>query len=276
LPGRPDTPTDAAPPRCPNCGAVVQGAWCASCGQESLAAGLLARTLRRQWQRIRHTIVALVAHPGLLTAEFRDGLRARSIAPWRLTLNTVAFFFLLSFVTDFRIAHIAEQDRSGMLARAIADVAASAHVSPALFAERIDHRFNAVYTLLLGLSVAWYALLAGLLHWRQRRPVSVHVVFGLHYVAWIFAVTLVYFLAARLLSIETVISVAHPDLRSLGLFALVLAWSFGYVAIAFRRVYADSRAAAALKAALVVVAGALVDNLVVALSFYVALRIAAA
>jgi hypothetical protein len=253
----------------------MRGRWCADCGQESLAQGLFARTVRRQWRRIRHTLVALIVHPGLLTAEFRDGLRARSIAPWRLTLNAVAFFFLLSFATDFRIAHIAEQDRSGVLAGAIADAAERMHVAPALLAERIDHRFNAVYTLLLGLSVGWYALLACALHWRRRRPFAVHAVFGLHYVAWIFAVTLVYFLAARLLSIDTVISVAHPDLRNLGLFALVLAWSFGYVAIAFRRVYADSRTAAALKALVVVVAGAIVDNLVVALAFYAALRLAA-
>lgn len=252
--------------------------WCAACGQESLAPGVLARTLRRQWSRLRHTVVALLVHPGLLTAEFRDGRRARSIAPWRLTLNTVAFFFLLSFVTDFRIAHLAEQDRSGMLGRTIDAVAARTHVSPSLVAERIDRRFNAIYTLLLGVSVAWYALLACALHWRQRRPWSVHAVFGLHYVAWIFVVSLAYLTAVRLLGIGLVAysDLEHPDLRAIALFVLTLAWSLAYVAIAFRRVYHDTRWMASLKAIAVLATGIVVDNAVVALAFYAALRLAEA
>lgn len=268
---------DARAP-CPNCGAALTDRWCAACGQESLAPGALARTARRQWARVRHTLVALVFHPGLLTAEFRDGRRARSIAPWRLTLNTVAFFFLLSFVTDFRIAHFAEQDRSGVLTRTIDDVAARTRVTPSLVAERIDRRFNAVYTLLLGLSVAWYALLACAMHWRQRRPWSVHAVFGLHYVAWIFVVSLAYLTAVRLLGVGLVdyTDLEHPNLRAIVLFATTLAWSLAYVAIAFRRVYHDTRWMASLKALVVLATGIVVDNVVVALAFYAALRLVGA
>jgi hypothetical protein len=273
LPATADTPS-----RCPNCGAAMPDRWCAACGQESLAPGALARTLKRQWVRIRHTLVALLVHPGLLTAEFRDGRRARSIAPWRLTLNTVALFFLLSFVTDFRIAHFADQDRTGILARTIEDVAARTHVAAPLVAERIDRRFNAAYTLLLGLSVAWYALLACAMHWRQRRPWSVHMVFGLHYVAWIFVVSFAYLAAARLLGIGLVNygDFEHPNLRAIALLALTLAWSLAYVAIAFRRVYHDARWVAALKALVVLATGIVVDNVVVALAFYVAVRLAVA
>jgi hypothetical protein len=35
--------------------------------------GSLRRSIRRQWERIRHSLWTLVAHPGQLTAEFRDG-----------------------------------------------------------------------------------------------------------------------------------------------------------------------------------------------------------
>jgi Protein of unknown function (DUF3667) len=99
---------------CPNCGAQSGGAWCAGCGQETLVGPRKpGRALRRQWLRIRHSIVAIVAivaHPGQLTAEFRDGKRARSVSPWRVAINLVTFFFVRSFVTDFRVATIARQD----------------------------------------------------------------------------------------------------------------------------------------------------------------------
>jgi len=104
-----------------------------------------ARTLRRQWQRIRHSLVALIVHPGQLTAEFRDGQRARSINPWRLAFNVIAVFFVLSFVTDFRAANFPKQDPSGKLAAVL---------------ERVDRRFNAIDTVLVTLAIAAAALIA--------------------------------------------------------------------------------------------------------------------
>src|SRR5215472_19289929 len=118
-----------AAPRCPNCGARMIGSWCAGCGQESIAEqGALTRTVQRQWQRIRHTLVALVIHPGQLTAEFRDGMRARSISPWRLAFNVLTVFFLLSFVTDFSVANFPKQDPSGKLAQAMNDAAQQVNI----------------------------------------------------------------------------------------------------------------------------------------------------
>jgi Beta-eliminating lyase len=71
-------PNAAATPTCANCGAELLGEWCAECAQESISGHSARRTLHRQWERVRLLIVALVVHPGLLTAEFRDGQRARS------------------------------------------------------------------------------------------------------------------------------------------------------------------------------------------------------
>lgn len=63
-------PDAAAKPTCANCGAKLIGEWCAGCGQESMPGHGARRILHRQWERIRHSMVALVVHPGLLTAEF--------------------------------------------------------------------------------------------------------------------------------------------------------------------------------------------------------------
>ena len=97
-------------------------------------------------------MVALLVHPGQLTAEFRDGQRARSISPWRLAFNTIAVFFVLSFVTDFRVANFPKQDLSGTLADAISAAARQTNVDEATVTERVDRRFNAIYTLLVILS----------------------------------------------------------------------------------------------------------------------------
>src|SRR5215471_1974414 len=162
-------------PRCPNCGAPAIGAWCTTCGQESIVGhDAFVRVLTRQWQRIRHTLVALMVHPGQLTAEFRDGLRARSISPWRLTFNVLTVFFLLSFVTDFGVANFPKEDPSGQLALAISDAAQRANVDQVTFMERVDRRFNSIYTFLLTLSIASSAVVARLTHLQRRHSWGVH------------------------------------------------------------------------------------------------------
>src|SRR5215468_4798042 len=144
-----------AGPRCPNCGAQMNGRWCASCGQESIVLqGTLVRTVQRQWQRIRHTLVALVVHPGQLTAEFRDGLRARSITPWRLTFNVLTVFLLLSFVTEFSVANFPRLDPSGTLGQAMSAAAQRARVDEVAFTERVERRFNGIFTLSVIPSIA--------------------------------------------------------------------------------------------------------------------------
>lgn len=250
----------------------MTGSWCACCGQESIVEhGALARTIRRQWERIRHTMVALVFHPGQLTAEFRDGLRARSISPWRLAFNMVAVFFLLSFVTDFRAANFPKQDASGTLANAISVAAREAKVDEVTFTERVDRRFNGIYTLLVTLSIASSAVLARLTHWRPRERWSVHFVFALHFIAWGFIANLMYYLGMRSFGI----SVTYDEqLRGVGavLFALIVLWQYAYVLLAFRRVYADRWISASAKAVAMVVGSLVTGNAVVLLSFWLAIK----
>src|SRR5262245_27364606 len=143
------------PSRCPNCGTLMIGPWCAGCGQESIVErGAFVRTVQRQWKRIRHSLVALIVHPGQLTAEFRDGLRARSISPWRLTLNVLTIFLLLSFVTDFSVANFPRLDPSGTLAQTVSAAAQRAKVDERAFMGRVDRHFNAIFTLSVALSIA--------------------------------------------------------------------------------------------------------------------------
>ena len=260
---------------CPNCGAPATGAWCAGCGQEALAGpNFSSRALRRQWDRIRHTVVALVVHPGQLTAEFRDGMRARSVSPWRLAINLVTFFFVLSFVTDFRVASLARQDPGGALAGVISEAASLAHVDVPTYLERVDRRFDAIYTVMIALLVAIAALTARLTHWRPGARWSVHFVFALHLIAWSFIINFVYLVAMRLFKLSAFMVGTDPSV-SLGsalLLLVVILWQFGYVLVASRRVYADSWMGGSVKAAVMVIVKLVAGNVLARLSFWLAVQ----
>ena len=260
---------------CPNCGTGSTGVWCAGCGQENeVGPHAFSCSLRRQWERIRHSIVALVVHPGQLTAEFRDGKRARSVSPWRLAVNLVTFFFLLSFVTDFRVANLARQDPGGALAGVISVTASLAHVDLPAFIERVDRRFDAIYTVMVTVLVCIAALTARLTHWRPDARWSVHFVLALHLIAWSFIINFVYLVALRLFNVSAFMVATDPSVSAGGALLLLLAvlWQFGYVLIAFRRVYGDSWIGGSAKAAVMVAVKLVAGNVLAFLSFWLALQ----
>ena len=219
-------------------------------------------------------MVALVVHPGLLTAEFRDGQRARSIAPWRLAFNMMTIFFVLSFVTDFHVANFPRQDLTGTLAGVISAAAQQAKVEEGTFTERADRRFNAIFTALIVISIAISAALARLTHPRRPERWNVHLVFALHLTAWSFIADVVYYSAMRLLGLASYATTSDPHVRNAGiaLLAVILLWRFGYVLLAFRRVYADGWIAAGSKAAVMVGVGLLANNALAILALYLAVK----
>jgi hypothetical protein len=95
---------EAAPITCRNCGAAVDGAYCARCGQETVlrlptlreflreAAGRYVALDGRFWR----TVIALMTRPGFLTREYFAGRRRRYIRPARLYLFATLIFFAVS------------------------------------------------------------------------------------------------------------------------------------------------------------------------------------
>jgi hypothetical protein len=89
---------------CRNCGAPVDGAYCATCGQETAlrlptlreflreAAGRYVAFDGRFWR----TVFALLARPGFLTREYLAGRRRRYIRPARLYLFATLIFFAVT------------------------------------------------------------------------------------------------------------------------------------------------------------------------------------
>jgi hypothetical protein len=247
------------------------GAWCSCCGQESIGEqGAVLRAVQRQWKRIHHTLVALVMHPGQLSTEYRDGMRARSISPWRLAFNVLTVVFLLSFVTGFGAANFPNQDPSGTLGRMTEAAQQQSKLDKVAFMERVDRRFNGIFTAMMTVSVAAFAVMARVTHWRRRESWTVHFVFALHFVAWTFIANLLYFLAMRLFGLSLNYQAQHGTIGAT-LIALVVIWEFNYLLLALRRVYCDSWIGAGARAVGMLVGGLIVDNGLAILSFYLAL-----
>ena len=268
------SPTNHTITSCPNCGAVRHGDWCAECGQEYPGGqGAVARIAWRQWRRIAHSLWALMAHPGQLTAEFRDGQRARSVTPWRLTFNVVALFLVLSFITNFRVANFPRLDPTGNLAQVMQKAVAQAHAEPGAFTERLGRRFNSIYTVLVIVIVGARALAARLTHFRHPASWSVHFVFALHLTAWAFIATLAYLAVLRLLGATPFggVSDASPEVGRAFL-GLVELWQWSYVTLAFRRVYGDRWLAATMKALVMVATGLLVSNALIFVALWLGLN----
>lgn len=91
--------------QCPNCGAGADGAYCSSCGQSqgSSATSLrvwVTRLLDEQFAlsgRLPVTVKLLFTRPGFLTAEWRQGRRARYVEPLRLYTFSLLVFLTILF-----------------------------------------------------------------------------------------------------------------------------------------------------------------------------------
>lgn len=90
---------------CHNCGAPLGGRFCAQCGQEHVALDVpLRRVVGEVFaelfdvdSRVWRTLRALLLRPGLLTAEYNAGRRARYLPPLRVyMLSSLIFFFVVA------------------------------------------------------------------------------------------------------------------------------------------------------------------------------------
>lgn len=94
--------------RCANCGTLLTGAYCHSCGQAAHVHRSLLHILEELGHGILHfdtkswrTLPLLVARPGLLTRRYIDGQRARYVSPLALFLFSVfLMFFVFSMLSE--------------------------------------------------------------------------------------------------------------------------------------------------------------------------------
>ena len=92
-------------PECLNCGAHLRGQYCGQCGQRASSRLISLWELVRDAfgdlfeldSRLWKTIAPLLVRPGLLTADYLQGRRARYMPPFRMYLVLSLLFFLVAF-----------------------------------------------------------------------------------------------------------------------------------------------------------------------------------
>lgn len=153
---------------CPGCGQVVVNAFCGTCGEHRIRArdltvvGLVEQVVQaivRIDGRLLRSIRSLLTRPGGLTTAYLAGLRRPYLAPLQLFLVANVVFFATESVTTATTL----EGYAPVFDRAVALNAQS----------------------LVGVMVLPFALLPALLFRRSGRPFVGHVVFSLHFYAFV-------------------------------------------------------------------------------------------
>jgi hypothetical protein len=124
--------------------------------------------------------------PGWLTAEYLEGRRQPYLTPFKVYLVCAALFFLWAPLAGFTLASLIESDRSGTIARLASARLADDDPARPLFNARFDVRVRSVYPIALGAVAVVFAAMLQWLFRKQRHQYGAHLIFALHYVAFMY------------------------------------------------------------------------------------------
>jgi hypothetical protein len=244
--------------RCPNCAAELTHEYCSACGQrrihpEDLSARRFAGELAEEVAslhskfKIVRSLRGLLA-PGFLTAEFLAGRRQAHLSPIRLYLVCAAIFFLAAPLAGFRLEAMMAENPSGALGNLVSARVAERGIDRSLFNARFDVRVQSVYTISLGAGALVIALMLQFLFRKKAWPYGAHLIFALHYISFMYLITI----AA---GVGRVLG-ALPAVAVLAALAVVV-W---YLVVALRRVYLESNGVILLKAAALLILTLIINN----------------
>jgi hypothetical protein len=164
-----------APGSCANCGAEVVERYCSRCGQDG---GLTPRLPLKEIVaeglgevlsvdgRMARTIGPFFLRPGLLTAEYLAGRRARYSSPLRLYLLTTLCFFLAASAGGFPAVRTTVGRGGGLSVGYQVGAPPAEEADPAAEARRVEKELAE----LRGQHGAWGALLADRIDLLRRLP----------------------------------------------------------------------------------------------------------
>jgi len=175
-----------------------------------------------------------------LTSEYLAGRREPYLSPFKFYVLCAAIFFLSAPVAGFTLASMLQSDTSGVLNSLVAARLAERRIDPAVFNARFDSRVQSIFPLALGATSLVLALALQLLFRKQQRPYGAHLVFALHYVSFMYFVTLGAGLAHRF--------GASIDVAVLTGYVLL----FLYLMLALKRVYTQPTRATLAKTAVLI------------------------
>jgi hypothetical protein len=241
-------------PLCLNCGEKLLGKYCWRCGQEAvdlhrplreLLSGLVDDVFNLD-ARLLRTLVPLFFRPGLLTRDYLTGRRARYVRPLKLYLiAALVFFAVVALLPKENVAVLKGREaptpgpkgegrltfslpeRFPLFDRPLQEAGERARENPHEFADAFFDNLPRVFFLLLPA----FALLLKLFYWRQDRYYLDHLIFALHYHAFVF------------LDFVLLLLLGRPWVPDLLAWLLVPILGLGlvlYLPLALRRVYGGS------------------------------------
>ncbi|MBB4634825.1 DUF3667 domain-containing protein [Longimicrobium terrae] len=230
---------------CENCGAALAGRFCHECGQaaeppSSTVAGVLralAADLTSVDSRVARSVIRLLVRPGELTAEYLAGRRVRYAQPLQLYLGAATAFFFVNAYRPFVtfdpatrrvVSSLNAAGVSGDMGASVLDQLTARGISLPVFQERFEAAVAGYLPVFLVGSVLLFGLVVAGFHRRARRGYLAHAVFALHWSAFY----LLLMIADRLLPDQ------KPGRGPWG--AVLAAIALAYLAIALRRVHAES------------------------------------
>lgn len=206
-----------SPDGCLNCGASLQGPFCAQCGQRAVPAyPTLREYVGDAWEemsgfdgRFARTLTTLIGRPGKLTVDTLEGRRAHYIKPLRLYLSASLLYFVVAAaapnmaantratipgrqeikidITDPRGADALTAEER---AQALENIEkAPPLIKPVMRAVILDPigfrtRMLTAFPKVIFAMVPVFAVIAGMFY--RRRPFMQHLTFALHIHAVVF------------------------------------------------------------------------------------------
>lgn len=268
-----ETAADPSPPprdaaveaSCANCGEALGGRYCSRCGERKLAGEdySLRRFLFEAFNvltnfesNVFRSFDALLLRPGRLTVEYFRGRRKPYLKPLQLfVFCNVIFFFAQSYtginsLTTRLHVHLNNLPYSGLARRMVDAKLGERNITYDQYRPRFDAAIEGQAKTLVIVMVPLFALVTQALYWRSRRYYVEHLIFSLHFYAF-----LLLLIAALHLGVSVVWRARHvlpPNLLSVvksddfGTF-LLLAICGAYLFVALRRTYGQSKIWTAIK-----------------------------
>ena len=202
-------------PDCLNCGEPVPLNFCPRCGQENVQMvvpvkhlfGDIVDELFKLDSRLFRSLKYLITRPGFLTNEYIAGRRARYVAPFRFYFIVSAVWFLLSSLTGLQAQLQKEIDKGSVVKNVkVTDkspkptAGTKTSAKPAMteadqlrMIGKVENSAKGMGRWLLG-NESWLALtmspaiafVLSILYFRSRRMYIEHLVFAVHFSAFVF------------------------------------------------------------------------------------------
>jgi hypothetical protein len=234
---------------CPSCGSSNTTPYCPRCGERQLhprdvtLVGLLEQAVEALTHadgRVAQTFRELVAHPGRLTAAYVEGRRKAYLGPIQLFFVANLLFFAVQSLIGPQVfgrplqSQLGQQMYSRWARELVAQHVQEKQTTIDGYAPEFDRAVELHAKSLIVLMVPPLALVTLLLFQWNRRPAATHLVFALHFYAFVLLVECVTLVTQRAV---TAIGADSARVESMGgLVALVASAQYFYAAVG--RVYA--------------------------------------